>query len=178
MWGPDLGLLKGKTPSHQTQVKEEQPLLDNIQELSKIMYIDIMFVSGNPFLIAVVKPLEYIMVNKLKNGANLTLWTSPECDIKHIAKYGFRLDLVRVDGEDAINSLWFETKLATISTSLDTTGAGEAVTVVERKMRQIKERVGAVINTLPLRLSGKLEVWLVRYTVYRIALVPTRECQP
>ena len=174
IWGPDLGSLKGKTPSHQAQVEEEQPLLDNIQDLNQIMYIDIMFVNGNPFLIAVVKPLEYVMVNKLNNRANLTLWTSLESDIRHVTKYGFRLDLVRVDGEGAINSVWFETKLASIGTALDTTGAGEAVTVVERKIRQIKERVRAVINTLPFKLTEKLEGWLVRYAVNRIVLVPTR----
>ena len=133
-----------------------------------------MFVNGNPFLIAVVKPLEYIMVNKLNDRANLTLWTSLESDIRHITKYGFSLNLVRVDGEGAINSVWFETKLATIGTALDTTGAGEAVTVVERKIRQIKERVRAVINTLPFKLTDKSEGWLVRYAVNRIVLVPTR----
>ena len=99
IWGPDLGSLKGKTPSHQAQVEEEQPLLNTIQEKHQIMYIDIMFVNGNPFLIAVVKPLEYVMVNKLNSRANLTVWTSLESDIRHITKYGFSIDLVRVDGE-------------------------------------------------------------------------------
>ena len=49
IWGPDLGTLKGKTPSHQAQVEEEQPLLDNTQQRDQIMYIDIMFVNRNPF---------------------------------------------------------------------------------------------------------------------------------
>ena len=114
------------------------------------------------------------MVNKLNDRANLTLWTTLESDIRHITKYGFSLNLVRVDGEGAINLVWFETKLATLGTALDTTGAGEAVTVVERKIRQIKERVRAVINTLPFKLTEKLEGWLVRYAVNRIVLVPTR----
>ena len=114
-------------------------MLDNIQERDQIMYIDIMIVNGNPFLTAVVKPLEYIMVNKLNNIANLTLWTNLESNIRRITKYVFSLNLVRVDGEGAINSVWFETKLATVGTILDTTGAGEAVTVVERKIRQIIE---------------------------------------
>ena len=53
IWGSDLGTLKGKTPSHQAQVEEEQPLLDSIQQRDLIIYIDIMFVNGNPFLIAI-----------------------------------------------------------------------------------------------------------------------------
>ena len=88
IWAPDLGTLKGKTPSHQAQVEEGQPLLDNIQDRDQVMHIDIMFVNGNPFLIAVVKASEYVMVNKLNNRANLTPWTSLESDIKHISKYG------------------------------------------------------------------------------------------
>ena len=48
------------------------------------MYIDIIFVNSNPFLIAVVKPLEYVMVNKLTKRDNLTLWTSLESDVRHI----------------------------------------------------------------------------------------------
>ena len=156
-------------------------MLDNIQERDQIMYIDIMIVNGNPFLTAVVKPLEYIMVNKLNNIANLTLWTNLESNIRRITKYVFSLNLVRVDGEGAINSVWFETKLATIGIALDTTGAVERlslsialVTVVERKIRQIKERIRAVMHTLPFRLTEKLEGWLVRYVVNRIVLVSTR----
>jgi hypothetical protein len=99
------------------------------------MYIDLMFVNGSPFLIAVVKPLEYVMVNKLAKRDNMSLWTSLESDIRHITKYSYTIDMVRVDGEGAINTVWFETKLATIGTALDTTGAGEAVTVIERKIR-------------------------------------------
>ena len=60
--------------------------------------------------------------------------------------------------------------MATIGIELDTIGAGEAVTVVERKIRQIKERVRAVISKLPFRLTEKLEGWLVRYAVNRIVL--------
>ena len=63
------------------------------------MYIDAVFVNGNSFLIAVVKLLEYIMVNKLNNRADLILWTSVESDIRHITRYGFSLNLVRVDDQ-------------------------------------------------------------------------------
>ena len=132
IWGPDLDCLKGKTPSHKAQIEDEQPILDPLQDKNKIMYIDLMFVNGNPFLIAVVKPLEYVMVNKLAKRDNMSLWTSLESDIRHITKYGYNMDMVRVDGEGAINTVWFETKLATIGTVLDTTGAGEAVNEVDK----------------------------------------------
>ena len=61
-----------------------------------------------------------------------------------------------------------------MGTALDITGAGWAVTVIERKIRQVKEKVRAVVNTLPYYLTEKFEKWLVRYAVNRIVLVPTR----
>lgn len=56
----------------------------------------------------------------------------------------------------------------------DTTGADEAVRVVERKIRQVKERLRAIINTFPYRLTEQLQSWLLRYVVSRINLVLTR----
>ena len=50
----------------------------------------------------------------------------------------------------------------------DTTGADEAVRVVERKIRHVKERLRAIVITLPYRLTEQLESWLLRYVVSRI----------
>ena len=173
IWGPDLGSLKGKTTSHKAQLEEELPLIKQQFE-DQTMYLDLMFVNGLPFLIAVVNPLEYVMVNKLSKRDNYTLWGSLESNIHHITKYGFKIKMVRVDGEGAISTTWFESKISSLGIILDTTGAGEAVAVVERKIRQVKERVRAIINTLPYTLTEKLEGWLVRFAVNRIVLVPTR----
>ena len=82
--------------------------------------------------------------------------------------------MIRVDGEGAINTDWFHNKVSLRGIILDVTGAGEAVAVVERKIRHIKERVRSVINTLPFNLSEKLEVWLIKYAVSRIVSAPTR----
>ena len=57
---------------------------------------------------------------------------------------------------------------------LDTTGAREAVAVVEGKIRSVKEGVRAISNTLPYTVTEKLGDWLVRYVVNRIVLVLTR----
>ena len=77
--------------------------------------------------------------------------------------------MIRIDGESAVNTLSFESKLAALGIILDSTGAGEAVAVVERKIRVIIERVRAIINTVPFSLSKLLESWLLN----RLNLVPT-----
>jgi hypothetical protein len=58
--------------------------------------------------------------------------------------------------------------------NFESTGAGEAVAVVERKIRYIIKKVRAIVNTLPYTLTEKLEGWFVIYAVNRIVLVPTR----
>ena len=77
-----------------------------------------------------------------------------ESNIHHITKYGLKITMIRIDGESAVNTLSFESKQAALGIILDSTGAGEAVAVVERKIRVIKERVRAIINTV---LSELLE---------------------
>ena len=76
--------------------------------------------------------------------------------------------------EGAIVTDWFNSKLSSLGIILDSTGAGEAVAVVERKMQTVKQRIREIVNSIPYKLSEKLEGWLVRYTVSRIVLQPTR----
>jgi hypothetical protein len=104
----------------------------------------------------------------------LTLWSSLESQIAYIAKYDFKIEMERVDGEGKVNTGWLRSKQSLMGILLDSTGAGEAVAVVERKNRQVKERFRAVSNTLPIKLTVATEVWLVKFAVNRINLVPTR----
>ena len=80
--------------------------------------------------------------NKQNRKNKSSLWMNLESNIHHITKYGFKTTMIRIDGESAVNTLSFESKLAALGIILDKTGAGEAVAVVERKIRVIKERVG------------------------------------
>ena len=47
--------------------------------------------------------------------------------------------MLRVGGESAINADWFTTKTNAKGIILDTTGADEAVIVVEKKSNQLKK---------------------------------------
>jgi hypothetical protein len=119
IWGPDLGSLKGKTPSHKALLEEELPVLKTQQFESQTMYLDLIFVNGQPFLITVVNPLEYVMVSNLSKRDNWSLWASIESNVNHITKYGFKFKMVRVDGEGAINTEWFESRVASQRVILD-----------------------------------------------------------
>ena len=133
-----------------------------------------MFVNQVPYLVSVVQPIEFLYVSKLANREHRSLWNSLKTALASLARYKFRVKMIRVDGEVAINTEWFHNKFGLRGIVLGITGAGEAVAVVERKIRHIKERVRSVVNSLPFSLNEKLEVWLVKYAVRRIELAPTR----
>ena len=57
-----------------------------------------------------------------------------EGNIHHITKYGFKITMIRIDGESAVNTLSFESMLAALGIILDSTGAGEAVAVVVMRL--------------------------------------------
>ena len=118
-----------------------------------------MFVNGLPYLLAVANPLECVMVHKFAKKDQHTLWASLSSQLAHIHQYGFKIDMITVDGERAIITEWFHSRVGTLGIILDTTGAGEAVAVVERKIRSVKERIRAGANMLPYNLTERLESW-------------------
>lgn len=120
-----------------------------------------------------MNPLEYVIVKKLSKRDKWSLWGSLESYIYHITKHGLKIKLIRVDGEGATQTEWFESRISELGIVLDIIGAGEAVSVVERKIRHAKDSGRAVIKTLQYSLTEKLEGWFVRYVVNRIVHVPT-----
>jgi hypothetical protein len=94
IYGPDLGSLKGKTTSHKAQLEEEVPLITQQFE-SQTMYLDLMFVNKEPFVLSVTNPLEYVIVSKLSKRDKWILWSSLESQILYITKYGFKIKMVR-----------------------------------------------------------------------------------
>ena len=138
------------------------------------MFVDLMFVNSIPYLVSVFKPLEYVSVSKLAKKDIISIYNTVINHVNSIRKHGLNVTMLRVDGESAISTEWFHSKINAEGIILDTTGAGEAVTVVERKIRQIKERFRGISSTLPYKLTETLETWLVKYVVSRIVLVPTK----
>ena len=85
-----------------------------------------------------------------------------------VERAGLKIAVLRCDGESAINSEYMEEKLSNARIILDTAAHGDAVAIVERRIRTIKERVRGIYNTLPFMVCALLLKWLVQYAVYRI----------
>ena len=145
--GPFLANLKGKIVSHKAELQEEITTLTKQFKADQTMFVDLLFVNNVPYLISVFKQLEYVAVTKSVKKVINTLLTATINHINIIRKHGIKVVLCRVDGESAMSTEWFQSKISAQGTILDTTGAGEAVSVVERKIRQLNLRDVAFYHT-------------------------------
>ena len=171
VWGPSLGVLKGKSTSSKGKPIMRGERIRTVQQKHQILHMDLMFVNEIPYLISVMDPIEYVQINRLKGKDDWTIWRGVEQHIRFAERFALSISLVRVDDESAVASDFFQSKLGE---RLDIGGAGTAVPVVERKIRTVKERIRAVINTLPFEITEKMEEYLVKGACYSVNLVPTR----
>ena len=134
-----------------------------------------MSINSIPYLISVIKSLEYVSVSKLAKKDIISIYDIVVSHVNSIRTHGMKITMLRVDGESAINTDWFTSKIDAEGIILDTTGAGETITILKRKIRQIRERFRGITNTLPYKVTESLEIWLVKYVVSRIVHVPTKD---
>ena len=81
----------------------------------QIVYVDIMFVNQVPYLESVVQPIEFLYVSKVANREHESIWNSLKTSLASKTKFRFRVKMIRVDGEGAINTEWFHNKANTFT---------------------------------------------------------------
>ena len=79
---------------------------------------------------------------------------------------------LRTDGEGALGAMRDE--LSGLGIVLDTSGPGQHVPVIERKIQLVKERVRAHVNNLLYVMTRLLLTMCVLYCVSRINMQPSR----
>jgi hypothetical protein len=62
--------------------------------------------------------------------------------------------------------------LQSIGIMVNPTGAGQHVPVIENKIRQVKQRVRAIITTLPFNLPESMMKHLVAHAVSSLNMMP------
>lgn len=170
IYGPDLAAVKGKTTSRKAARANPDVIVKRTREIQTLS-VDVMFVNGDPYLISVSTPMGLTMVNALESRAYKQVSDALSEQLNRYKSEGFVVTTVFTDGEGAIAKM--EHLLRERGISINTTGAGQHVPTVERKIRVIKERCRGIYNTLPFRLRKIDLKWLINYAVTRINLLPT-----
>jgi hypothetical protein len=168
IYGKGLAEVKGKN----TVEKPPAVKIDHIPKpmISALQNVDIMFVESLPFLISVSKPLSYTMIDRLPSRTISSVTKTLQNQINKYHLQNFKIDTILSDNEGAIAAM-HDILTARKIKFINPSGPGEHVPVVERKIRQVKERVRAHIHSLPFRLSASLLTWLIYFVCSRINML-------
>jgi Reverse transcriptase (RNA-dependent DNA polymerase) len=171
IYGKDLGNLKGKTTARRPPVvkAQDEEYLKGVVQREQALYMDLMYVQGMMYLITVAQPSDFVAVTKLSGKSKGLLNEALKRRLAQFERAGFTVTHIRCDGESGIETEWLRSR---IGVAIDTTG-DEAVGQIERKIRTVKERLRAVICTLPFKITDQLLDWLSQAVVYSINSMPT-----
>ena len=172
IFGTDIASLKGKS-THKKSKPIKFDYLPKPKGISSVqnLHADIMFVDGMPYLLTVSQPLNMRMVADLEGSREREFIGNAL--VKIINQYrsrGFTIDKVLYDSEKGIEAC--RQLLHAEGIELNLASAGQHVPVIERAIRQVKERIRAIVTTLPYRLPLKLMKYLVDYAVMTINMFP------
>jgi hypothetical protein len=171
IWGKSIETIKGKTTSHQAPVvKVERLPVDEVQKNQELQ-VDMMYVDKVAFLLGVLVPMKYIFLAPVMSRAQKEIWPALKKFITLPRSRGITVDVVRTDLEGAVMAS--EADIASLGCSLNPGGAKEAVPVVERTIRTIKERCRGIINSLPYTLPYFLIAALCIFVVQRLNMFPS-----
>jgi hypothetical protein len=169
IWGKDLGSLKGKSVRIQPSTVKVSPRHVDINR-NIILCMDIGFIGGLPFLVSISRKVQMYMITYLKDRKTETV---KQAILSHVSAYKgqrFTVSVILCDGEGAMGAL--KTYMEGLGVSVNPASKNEHVPEVERAIRVIKERVRAVWNTLPYKLTAVLLKRLVYYCCMCINLFP------
>lgn len=171
LYGPEVASLKGKTKAVKPTVIKPIPLPKYVvTELT--MLCDLMYIEGDPYLVSVTKPLGLLMVSDLMGSRSKEhIRDSLDHQLREYLAREFIITVIWTDREGAIIAL--RNDLMEVGIRVEPVTASRHVPGIEVRIRIIKERCRAILNSLPFLLPRSLLKYLVMYVTSRINLIPS-----
>ena len=124
IYGPELGRLRGTTRKTKTESVKMDYIPKHI-DVSLTMDVDIMFINGIPFLIAVIGPMSYTMINLLGSRSLASVRKALLHFVGRCKAEGFEVRVLRSDGEGAVIKM--KDELQNMGILVNPAGAGSHV---------------------------------------------------
>jgi hypothetical protein len=168
IYGAEVASLKGKTKLTKTPaIKVEyvpKPVIT-----TQVLYIDLMYVIEEPYLVTYTEPVGVIQVSYLNRSRHARIIADALMKhIKTVSNGGFEVQTIVGDQEfnaaiDLINHL---------SVRFNPAASRKHVPLIENRIRQIKECIRCHLHALPYKLPLSVMKWLVYYVVTRLNQMP------
>ena len=167
IYGPSVPLLKGV--STHTRAKAEVPFkVEYNATKQQSLHVDIMFIAQEPFLISVGKPINLTMTQHLANKSATNVFNALQNMLECYQKHDFVVNKIAYDSESVLQAAIRNVP----GIQASPVGPGQHEVIAESKIRRIKERMRAILHSLPYELPIKLLKWLVQFVVMRKNYIP------
>jgi hypothetical protein len=149
--------LVGPTPVDHTAVMKEK---------LQVMYMDVMHIDGQKFLISVVEPLQLTIQAHIQNETASQLGLGIQGHLGVLRSRGFQPTTIYTDPQAGFRTLLGQFP----NVNVDIGGAKDFVSKVDSKIRRIKELYHSVKAGLPWTLPSAFVPSLVSYAVSHLNL--------
>jgi len=159
IYGPDVGMLKGKTtrpkpPLVKTDVVEIPPeILEQHGDLT--FCTDLMFINGIPFLTGIDKSVRNRECHTLENRTSKELYRAIDNVFRRYNNAGFNITDMHVDPE---YKPLMDPVADDLGINMNYTAKGEHVPEAERNNRVIQERVRSTFHNLPYKAIPRIMI--------------------
>lgn len=174
IYGKDRSSIRGKRTKRKTKTIYMESTYKP-SDIQQHINIDIFFIEGEGYLISVLTPLDFVMITRIKNRTTEALRAAVYHHLATAESENYEVTHILCDGEKGF-SAFFNT-LRTAGYLINPSGPGQHVPVVERKIRVVKERIRATLQSIPYQLMFSLLRYLVEYVTLMLNFEPnsTRE---
>ena len=172
IYGKDRNSIRGKATKRKTKTIQ----LESVYKPSDVqqhMNIDIFFIDGEGYLISVLTPLDHVMISRIQNRTSEALRAAVYHHLATAESEGYDVTHILCDGEKGFAA--FFNALRTAGYLINPAGPGQHIPVVERKIRLVKERLRAYLQSIPYQLMFSLLRYLVEYVTIMLNFEPNSQ---
>jgi hypothetical protein len=171
IWGDvSYASFKGKTKKQKTPASTIV-VAPRVTQQQQILSVDVFFVYSMAFLLGILSPLGLVICVPLANRETEEIAAGLHTMIAVGKKRDFDIQFIASDGEGAVGKIKAELE-SVHKLTVDITGAGGHVKVIERMIQTVKSRVRCHVHDLPFTMSKLLVTMCVLFCVSRINMIP------
>lgn len=161
--------LKGKTVTPSTTcMLDKTNQIDSVFRKDQVLHLDIFQILGNHFLLGFAVPLGLLMVEPLASHSSTCIKNKLERMLNLLKKSEFLVTSAVCDNEQSLLNA-----IQAAGLPADPVPPGRHDPIIERQIRQVKERARAIIHALPYLLPISLLSYLLSFVIASINILPS-----
>ncbi len=169
IYGKDRNSIRGKDTKRKTDTVHLESVYKP-SDVPQVMNIDTFFIDSEGYLISVLIPLDYVIITRVKNRTSEAFRAAVYYHLATAENEHYEVTHRLCDREKGFAT--FFNHLLAAGYLINPSGPGKHVPIEERKIRLVKERIRAYLQSISNQLMFSLLRYLVEYMTLMLNLEP------